>query len=303
MNIVITIIPIFTIILIGWFAKNKAFMPPEFLGPANRLVFYLAIPAMIFRSISKGSLTTNFNIKVIFLTLCSVLAVFALSWGASVIAKIRRSRRGTLIQSSFHGNLGYIGLAVTFYHLGNEGLGRASIIAGFIMILQNFLAVFVLQFHADDPRSGRNRLFLKILGNPIIISAVAGILFSLSGLPMPVIIGRSLDILSGMSLPMALLLIGASLSFRSSWIGIGTVFFSSFMKLMILPCIGFALYLISGSTPQDYLPGLILLASPTATVTFIMAKEMGGDADFAVTAISINTILSSLTFCLWLNII
>ncbi|MCP4352521.1 MAG: AEC family transporter [Desulfobacterales bacterium] len=303
MNIVITIIPIFTIILIGWFAKNKSFMPPEFLGPANRLVYYLAIPAMIFRSVSKGSLTTRFNFEVIFICLCSVLAVFALSWGAGVIAKIRHDRRGTLIQSSFHGNLGYIGLAVTFYYLGNEGLGRASIIAGFIMILQNFLAVFVLQFHADDPRSGKSRLVLKVMGNPIIISAVAGILFSLSGLPMPVVIGRSLDILSGMSLPMALLLIGASLSFKASWVGIGTVLLSGFMKLMILPCIGFVLYLIAGSAPQDYVPGLILLASPTATVTFIMAKEMGGDADFAVTAISISTILSSLTFCLWLNIV
>jgi len=51
-----TIVPIFLLILLGLCAKQRGFMPPEFLGPANRLVFYLAIPAMIFRSISKASL-------------------------------------------------------------------------------------------------------------------------------------------------------------------------------------------------------------------------------------------------------
>jgi hypothetical protein len=50
------------------------------------------------------------------------------------------------------------------------------------------------------------------------------------------------------------------------------------------------------------MPGLILLASPTATITYVMAKEMNGDADFAVAALSISTILSAMTFSLWLHI-
>jgi predicted permease len=50
------------------------------------------------------------------------------------------------------------------------------------------------------------------------------------------------------------------------------------------------------------LPGLILLASPTATISYVMAKEMKGDADFAVAAISISTLLSAVTFTAWLNI-
>jgi predicted permease len=53
---------------------------------------------------------------------------------------------------------------------------------------------------------------------------------------------------------------------------------------------------------QDYLPGLILLASPTATLTYVMAKEMSGDTDFAVAALSSCTILSAATFSIWLHI-
>ena len=139
MNIVTTIIPIFVVIILGWFVRWKEFIPPEFLGPANRLVFYIAIPAMIFHSISKASLKTQFDAMVLVITLLSVLAIFAVAWCLGLISRVRRGELGTFIQTAFHGNLGYIGLAVAYYSLGNEGFVRASILAGFIMILQNFL--------------------------------------------------------------------------------------------------------------------------------------------------------------------
>jgi len=304
MNIITTIIPIFIIIIIGWFARWRGFIPPEFISPANRLVYYIAIPAMIFHSISKASLKTQFDATVLAITLLSVLVVFAVAWSAGKINRVRRGQRGTFIQTAFHGNLGYIGLAVAYYFLGNEGFVRASIIAGFIMILQNFLAVVALQFNSDKPSATGNRfeVAFRILGNPVILSAMAGILFSLSGLRVPLIIDRSLDILSGFALPMALLVIGGSLSFELMQLRILRVLSSGFMKLILLPGLGFALYRLFGLTSQAYLPGLILLASPTATITYVMAKEMNGDTDFAVAAISISTMFSAITFTLWLHI-
>ena len=117
MNIITTIIPIFIIIIIGWLARWRGFIPPEFISPANRLVYYIAIPAMIFHSISKASLKTQFDAAVLAITLLSVLAVFAVAWSAGKINRVRRGQRGTFIQTAFHGNLGYIGLAVAYYFL------------------------------------------------------------------------------------------------------------------------------------------------------------------------------------------
>ena len=304
MNIVTTIIPIFTVIFLGWIARVKGFIQPEFLGPANRLVYYLAIPALIFNAISKASLKTQFNVAVLFITLLSVLAVFAVAWSVGVLWRINRKERGTFIQSSFHGNLGYIGLAVSYYSLGHDGFVRASIIAGFIMILQNLLAVIALQVNAENisiPRNKRDILY-RILVNPVILSALAGILFSSSGLKLPLIINRSLDILSGLALPMALILIGASLSFKLIRLKLTRIFSSSFLKLIVLPGLGFILYRMFDINLKDYLPALILLASPTATITYIMAGEMNGDTDFAVVALSTCTMLSAITFSVWLHI-
>ncbi|UCD91467.1 MAG: AEC family transporter [Desulfobacterales bacterium] len=304
MNIVSTIIPIFSVIILGWLARWKGFIQQEFLEPANRLVYYLAIPALIFRAISKASLKSQFDVTVLGITLFSVAAVFAIAWGMGFLLRLRLGQLGTFIQTTFHGNLGYIGLAIAFYLLGNEGFVRASIIAGFLIILQNFLSVISLQFNSDDISVKRNKLYivLKILGNPVILSALGGILFSLSSLKMPLVIDRSLQILGGLALPMALLIIGASLSFELMQLRILRVISSSLLKLILLPGIGFSLYRIFGMAIQDYLPALILLASPTATITYVMAREMGGDVDFAVAAISTSTLISSVTFTLWINI-
>lgn len=303
MNTIVTIIPIFTVIAIGSIARKKNFMPLEFTGPANRLVYYVAIPAMIFRSVSKGDLTTDFHFRLIAVTLGVITLIFAFAWVAGLILRVGRGSMAAFVQSAFHGNLGYIGLAVSYYYLGDEGLVRASIIAGFMMILQNFLAVIVNQFYADRTVSRTPRaLILKMLGNPIILAAIAGILFSLTKLDMPLVIGRSLDILSSMALPMALLIIGASLSFEAFRLRIGQLLVTNLMKLVVLPGLGLMLYLCVGIQPQMYMPGLILLAAPSATIVYVMAKEMDGDEAFAVASVSFSTLLSALMFSVWLGL-
>jgi hypothetical protein len=304
MHIVSTIIPIFSIVIIGWFIRLKGFIPPEFLGPANRLVFYIAIPAMIFRSVAKASFKAQFNLTVLLITLASVVTVFAVAMLAGRVGKIGKKTLGSYIQSSVHGNLGYIGFAVAYYFMGQEGFVKAGIIGGFIMILQNFLGVIALVLYGKDVPFRENRLFFvqKIFGNPVILSAMAGIFFSVTEIPVPEIIGRILDILGNLALPMALLVIGASLSFEVMRLSVFSVISANFFKLMILPCVGFILYGFYGIAPNEYIPGLILLATPTATIVYIMAKEMDGDPDFAVAAISSSTLISAVTFAFWLNV-
>lgn len=304
MNIFITIVPIFAVIALGWLARRHGFMPPEFLGHANRLVYYFAIPALIFSAVSKSSTYTQLNIAVLAITLISMSAAFAIAWGAVLLFRVKAPLAGSFIQGAGHGNLGYIGLAVAFYFMGHEGFARAGMVAGFMMILQNLFAVVALQVYSDQAlgRKGPFRLGVKILGNPVIVAAMAGIAFSMTSASVPEVIGRILKILSGMALPLALLVIGASLSFRMVHLKISPVIGAAIIKLSLMPLLGLVLFKMSGIVVSDYLPALILLASPTATITYVMSREMQGDCDFAVTAISMTTLLSGLTFFFWLYI-
>jgi predicted permease len=304
MDIVATIVPIFVVITAGGLARWRRYIRPEFFNPANRLVYYLAIPAMIFRSVAGASLRTQFNFPVLVITIVCLAAGFGAAWAATAAARLERGKRGTFIQVSVHGNLGYIGLAVAYYYLGQEGLARASLLAGFIMIEQNLLAVVALAAFADKRgAAGAWRSFvLPILGNPIILSALAGIAYSLVGFPLPRMIDRSLGILADLALPMALLLIGASLSFEQMRRRSLPVLGACGIKLLVLPGLGLLLFKLCGYPTAFFLPALILLAAPTATVSYVMAEEMHGDGELAAAAISAATLLSAVTYTLWLNV-
>jgi len=304
MNILSTIVPVFSVIFLGWMVHQRGFIPKDFLGPANRLVYYLAIPAMIFRAVAKTSFHHSFNVPVIGVALLSMLLIFFIAWSSGLLLRTAGGRLATFVQSSFHCNIGYIGLAISYYYLGAEGFARSGIAGGFLMILQNFLAVVILSFYGTQKgkRPDSGSVLVRIFGNPIILSAGAGILFSLFALPVPLVVARILDILSGLALPMALLLIGASLSPDGMKDHFPLVGGSTFLKLLLLPGLAFVFYHLLDTPPEEYLPALILLASPSATITYILARQMRGDPELAVTAISTSTILSALTFTLWLNL-
>ena len=299
-----TIVPIFVIIFLGWSLRQIHFMQEGFLKPANRLVYYVAIPAMIFREIAEAELVQHFSLVLVATTLVPLILVALIGLILVRVIKLQRYRVGSFLQCSFHGNLGYIGLAVAFYFLGDEGFTRASILAGFVMLLQNFLSVVALSRFNKEPEQKISTLSLvrRVLLNPVIISAVAGMAFSLMRLDLPVILDRSLIILSGMALPLALLVIGTSISFEQMRQQLRFTALIGVLKLLLLPASGLILFHFLSLDRIDYLPALILLASPSATISYVMATEMAGDADMATAAISVTTLVSAVTFTLWLSL-
>lgn len=303
MEILYTIIPIFAVILIGWIAQKKGFFSQDFLVRANHLVFYLAIPALVFRSVTKIPVRSHFNMNVIVIVIVSFLTIVLIAWGFARLLSIKRAYQATFIQSSFHGNLGYIGFAVAFYYLGAEGLSRTTIVAGFVMILQNTVAIILLQTYSADSnikQTNRFDLVKKIGGNPVILAVIIGVLYSLTGVSLPVVISRSMDIIASLALPMALLIIGASLSFKVFQTHRNFILISSFLKLFLMPALGFTLFRYWDFSAEECLPGLIVLASPTATVVYVLAKEFKGDPGLAVAAISTSTLISAFSMSLWL---
>lgn len=305
MQVIATIIPIFIVILLGWFAKKKGFITPDFLGPANKLVYYLSLPALIFSSIAKASFHEQFDGQVLLLTLLAATLVYI---GAEILArlfKMSSARAGAFVQSAGHGNLGFIGLPIALYYLGEGGFVKAGILCGFLMILQNLLSVVVLQIHDVENTQvfTLGSLCKKLVGNPVIIGAMAGIAVSILEIPIPQVIQQSLNILGGLAAPMALLLIGASLSLKLVRNYLRPTLGAVALKLLVLPAVGVLLFSIFDVKIEEYIPALILLSSPTATVAYVMATEMHGDGDFAVATISASTLFSMVTFILWLTVV
>ena len=304
-RIIVTIIPIFMLIGLGAGVRRLGFITDDFVGSANRLVFYLAIPALVFRALCRAALRSEFDPAAVFLMLAAVGLVTALAVACN---NWRRDHdgplSGTFAQASIHGNLGYIGLAVSYYYLDESGFARTSMMIGFLMVMQNFLGVVLLQVYGGERREQQRRgrdLVVRVLLNPVILAAVGGIVFNLSGLPLPEVFDRFLMILSGLALPMGLLLIGSSLSpaLMRRWLPQAGLI--AFFKLFLLPAVGLLLFRLAGVDVQNQVPVMILLAAPTATLTYVMAREMNGQPSLAVAAVSLTTMLSAASYALWLS--
>jgi predicted permease len=173
-----------------------------------------------------------------------------------------------------------------------------------MIILQNILAIFILQYYSENQTAQRKMsgILINMLGNPVILASIAGIGVSFFGIGIPKVVDQTVEIIGGLALPMALLIIGASLSFDLVRCRIVSVLSVSMMKLIALPGLGFIGFRLLGLSPQDYVPGLVLLATPTATIALVMAHEIDGDMDFAAATVSVSTLLSALTFSLWLKL-
>ena len=296
-----TILPIFLVIGLGWFAHQRGFIPSEFLSPANRVTYYFAIPALVFRAISRASITREFHGQVLIATLSAVALAYGIAWLYCFFKRITSERAGGVIQCAAHGNLGLVGLPLSFYLLGDSGLAKAGILSGFLMILHNLLSVSIMQAFSSKQAGAfkPGHLLKKLFSNPVILGSLSGIAVSALEISLPNVAERSIDMLSGLAPPMSLLLIGASISLKAVKKYFRAVFVSAFIKLLILPAIGLLIYRFLELDASEYLPGLVLLCCPTATIAYLMAKEMDGDIDYVSAAISTTTLFSAVTFTFW----
>ena len=294
-----SISPVFFVIGLGFFSRRLGFLPDHFISSANRLVYYIAIPILVYKEIAQAPLRESFDPLQIGGTFLAVGLVAAAALALARALGMARGLSATLAQCSFHGNLGYVGLAVVFYVLGPGERGSASVLAGFLILFQNALAIGLFTVLAPGGHPFGLRSAGRFLGNPVILGTALGLFSSASGLELPSFILRSFDIVGDMALPLALFIIGGSLSTRHGR-SLGFAGISTVLKTVLLPLVGLAVFRITGLAPSPTAAAVILLASPSATVTYVVASEMGGEPDLAAAAVTVSTCLSILTYTLWI---
>lgn len=298
-----TILPIFSIILLGYLLDRKHLIGPAYNKTANQIIYYVAIPAMLLKEISHAPFRENFSAAAVVCTLSAMGLVLLLGVACMKWMRVEGSRQGTFLQSSFHGNIGYMSYAIAFYALGESHFARMAILSSFVMLGQNLGAVWALTTYGTDSRvdRGATTVLRHVLSNPIIVTVAFGIGYSALGFSIPNPVQKALDILSGMAFPTALLLIGSGLSFGSFRSMAKEIVVIGLLKLACLPILGYVLMKWADLPDALLLPSIILLAAPPATITYVMATEMGGDPELAATSVSIHTLMSAFSYSIVLS--
>ncbi len=301
MSILATIAPIFIIIAFGFFLTHKRVLSERFISEANRFVFQFPLPFLIFIGIVKSGLKSTGCLPIAAVTVPS-LVVMGIALVVAKIARYKGDKLGSFVQSTFHGNVTYVGFAVLFYMFGEEGLEKGSLLAGTLIIFNNALAIIILSLTSAGHRSP-----LKIAGSiirtPIIMATFAAVIFVLLRLSMPSVLMKSLEIVANISLPLALIIIGGSISPAMLRKTFRPAIITTVLKMLILLGIAFLFYRMCSPDISRAVPAMVLLATPTAITTYIMARELGGDAELASGCITLSTFASPLVYWFWMTIL
>ncbi|WP_273266062.1 AEC family transporter [Flexistipes sinusarabici] len=295
--------PIFIVLALGKILSLFNLIKTDFINASNRLIFFVLLPALLFYKIAQAEIYTSFNLTI-FLVMCvTVFSIFMLSFIVGRIFHVGKKQLGTFAMNNFRANYAYMGLPVSYYAFGDEGLMIASLLMAFIVPLVNLLSIISLSLNSS--KKVRMWTFIKnTLLNPLAIGCILGIIFSLAKIEFYYFIDKTLSLLTGVTLPLALLCIGATMKremIRGNKLLIANTLL---IKLLVMPFTAFLI--ISTFSETISLTGqvlIIMLSSPAATVNYVLASSMDGDPDVASGGIILSTVFSLFTYIFWLAVL
>lgn len=299
LNVIEIVLPVFLIIGLGYAIRRLRLVSGDFFLEVNTLVYYVCLPLLLFYKIAGADFSTSFNFRLVLATSAGVAFCFFVSYLHGKWRSFSAPVHGSFCQGSFRGNLAYIGLAIVFNAYGDAGLTRAGILLGFLVPVLNIFAIFALLLPQQQQASSR-KIIKQFFSNPLILASLVGLTWSYLKLPMPTILDRTLNIATGMTLPLALISIGGSFSLARLKGDIGKAALATAMKLLFLPFITGILMLLLNVSGLDFAIGLLMAGAPTAVTTYIMANQMGADGDLAGTIVMMATSFSAVSYTLLL---
>lgn len=293
-----TTLPILLWLAGGHALKRTNRLSDAFIHDANRLVFTWCLPTLLFLNTARSSIVDSWQGDLIGYAATFTLASIIILWLITPLFTADRSRRGVFVQGAYRGNMGIIGLALVVNAFGTEIIPLASLYLAFITLIYNLAAIVVLQ--AGQARLSPLKLVSQLVRNPLIIGVLLGLLWSLTGWDLPGLANSTLQGLADLTLPVALICVGASLQFQSLRNNRYLVMVASSFKLIVIPMLAVGIAYLLGFRAEALGILFLMMASPTAAASFVMARAMTPWGELAAEIIVVTTFFSLLTTTLGL---
>lgn len=204
-----------------------------------------------------------------------------------------------MVQASFRANTVLMGLPVCTALYGEEGAACASLMLAVVVPVLNILAVLSLELFRGGALHWR-RVLLGAASNPLVLGSLAGILFSLSGLPLPWLLEEGTEDLAAAATPLSLLFMGASMDFSRLRSSARNLALATVQRLVLAPAAAFPLAAALGFRGVTLCAMIPVFAVPVAVSSYTMAQQMDGDADLAGGIVLVTSGCACVTLFLWI---
>ena len=298
------LLPLGLVVALGVLLRRLGLLPRDLVPRLTGLLYWVALPALLLRTTAASGAEALRHPAFFAGVNLPFLLVPLLAWGVALrVHRGNRPRQAFAAFASIRANNVYLGLPAVTLAMGDPG----------VKALSAYLAAGLVGFNvaslgwAELVRTGRmdpaalGRALGRLGRNPLLLSTLAGLgcaAFGVERFPLP--LDLPLKILGDTASGLALLSLGATLEFRSLGPAVRATLPDSAMKLLVHPAAAW-LCLLPFSLPRELLAATVLVsAMPHAVNCFIVAQEMDLDAPYAADSVLASTLLSALTFPLWL---
>lgn len=287
------ILPVFMMIALGYGLRKSGFLPDEAWRPIEKLsinIFYpgFLIPAIWNADISGGGAGAAG---------AGVVSVVLIVAAVAVLAKPLMTLDGPAFTSVFQGVIrwnGFVFLPVIQSVYGADGLALAAVVLAAMIPVTNLMSVVVMmRWGGAGGRMSTRTLIEANLANPILVACLIGLGLNFAGVPRLSGLSDTLALLGGAALPVGLIVAGAGLSFAEVARRRVTVGAVTFVKLIITPFAMWGLCRLYGGGEMAQGVALLCGAAPGAAASYILARQMGGDAPLMAGIVAMTTVGSA----------
>ncbi|RZJ05465.1 MAG: AEC family transporter [Brevundimonas sp.] len=289
------VVPVFILIAIGYGLKKSDFLPDATWRPIEKLSIHILYPGFLIPAIWNADLSGGSAGAAGASAVIAVLIVAAATFAAKPLMTVDGPAFTSVLQGVIRWN-SFVFLPVIQSTFGKEGLALAAVMIAAIIPVTNILCVVALARWGADQKGTRPLALAKaIFSNPILLACLIGLALNFAGVPRLAGISDTLELLGGAALPLGLIVAGAGLSFaevaRRKW----TVASVSFVKLVIMPPLMWGLCVLLGGDQLAQGVALLCGAAPGAAASYILARQMGGDAPLMAGIVALTTVGSALS--------
>ena len=220
-------------------------------------------------------------------TLLALGIVIILSLVIIFFGPVTSFQAGSFAQSCYRFNT-YIGVAVILNSLGETGIAYFGILIAVVIPIINVCAVSTLIWFAEEkPRSGRKSVIVlrALVANPLIIGCLLGLIYARIFNSFPTFIDNGLQMMSMVTLPLALISIGGALTFQGMSRNLNLSLLAALCKLVILPAAGYLVYRLMGVEGMEFKVGMIFFCLPTSTALYVLSSQLNSDTELPSSAI------------------
>ncbi len=295
-NVFLPIAPIFALIVLGHLLRRGGIPNVEFWNLNDKLVYWVLMPALLFYKVSTIDLTPELvgSYATVILGAFGCAVLFALAAGR--LLRLTGPVASSVLQGAARHNT-FIALAIAERMYGGEGLALAALATALLIPVTNVSVVSLVVALVRGPGGeGVWKAILKDLArNPLLLSVGLGLVFNIAGVGEVPVLHETVRILGAAALPIVLLCVGANIHVRAMTSAVLPVLVSSIGKMIVFPAAIVILAQMMGLSELETMIAVLFGAVPTASSSYTLARQLGGDAPLMAAIVTIQTALSFLT--------